>query len=249
MSKSSKQVWVLAIILALSFLLIMSLKFSKDINNKMKELELNYTALQDSLKVVVNEDSSKTARILSFETQSEKDFLRIKSQEADIIRLQELVKKYKGKLTAGSTATVISTETGVDIKNPTSIGNVDTVYRDSFIYLYPEYKSEINLDNWITGTSIANKDTTKLKLKVINDYDVVLSDTRTNIFKKYQPYAEITSHNPYTDIKTVRTYKVSAPKQKFLGVGLHAGYGVVLKPTPILAPVVSVGLNLNIFEF
>lgn len=249
MKNTSKQGWRFALMISVVLAVLFLIYNNIHLREKLEESNNNIEALTDTLSVTRNKDSSQTARIMAFETQSAKDFLKIQSQEADIIRLQNLIRNNKSMMKPGASATVLSTETNVNTKTPTIVYSRDTIYQDNLVYLYPEYKSEINLSNWITGTSISNKDTTTLNLKVRNDYDVVIGDDRDHIFQKYKPYAEVTSHNPYTDIKTVRTHRVSVPAPKMMGVGVHIGYGMTLQQRPVWTPVISVGVNFNLFEF
>lgn len=242
-----KKIKIEHIIVAIILLLLLSgvtiFLNNNSLKGKLKERDTIIEALTDSLKIQRNKDSSMTARILAFEAQSTKDFLKIKSQEEDITRLQALVQKYKNDLKKSGSATVIGSETDVDDSSPTIITRVDTLYKDSLIYLYPEYKSNINLQGWVVGTSIANKDTTKLNIKIKNEYDVVIGRNNKKL------YAEVTSHNPHTTINTVRTYSVKAPPAKKFGLGVHLGYGVGFTPLPTLTPVASIGINYNIIEF
>lgn len=244
MKKQTKQAWGIAAILTILALAILLYISNRNLQDDLRDSQANIEALTDSLTVMRNKDSSQTAIILAFQSNSSKDFLKIKSQDETIIRLQNLVRKYESKLKkTGTSATVISTNTNVNSSTPTSVTEKDTVIIDSLIYVYPEYTSNINMGGWITGTGISNKDTTRLNLQIRNDYDVVIG-VRNN---KY--YADVTSHNPYTDIKTVRTYVTSPSKPKKLGLGINAGYGITINQKLSLSPYVGVGVNYNLIEF
>lgn len=246
MNKNFKFKLALGIVLVL--LLGALIIFVQDTRKENKELTNNMEALSDTLKVVRNKDSSQTATITAFETKSKEDFLKIKSKDEDIVKLQELVKDYKSKLKAGSSATRFTTETNIDEKFPTVIVRIDTVFNDTDYLTYPEYKSYINLGGWITGSSLANQDSTYLSLLIKNDYSLVVGE-EGGLFKKRKPFAEVTSLNPYSEIKTLRTYKVSVPKPKRIGIGLHVGYGLTLNQNPTLSPLIGVGINYNLIEF
>src|SRR5690606_23066170 len=193
---------VLALIVALFLYNENKMKLEREV----KEGRGLITSLQDTLKIVRNRDSSLTATISTLETDKVKDFLNLSVKDSTILELQSLVKDYKYKLKeAGSSATKLSTDTKVDIKSPTEIGKGDTVKDNSLVYIYPSYKSNFNLNNWIEGSVFANRDTTTLKLIVRNDYDVIIG-SEGGIFKKRKTFVEVTSHNPYSEIKTLRTY-------------------------------------------
>lgn len=237
--KTSLIPWILIIVGVWAY--YMNFKKTTNDSNKIQEQHNTINALADTVKTVVNEDQSKTASITAFETQREKDFLTIQSQQEEIVALQNLVRKYKSKLDEGSSATRFTSETKVNSGSKTT-----SILVDSF----PEYHSNINLDNWIVGKSRATKDSTYLSLSLRNEYDVIVGAERYGFLNtKRKPFVDVTTHNPYSEVKTLRTYRVKVPDPKRMGLGVHIGYGFQLERQLKWYPVISVGLNFNLIEF
>lgn len=237
------------LVLALIVALFVFNESNMKLNREVKEKSGLISSLQDTLKVVRNRDSSLTATISTLETDNVKQFLNLQVKDSSILALQNLVKDYKSKLReAGSSATKLTTDTKVDTKSPTQVNPRDTVKGDSLVYIYPSYKSEFNLNNWVEGTVFATRDTTTLRLIVRNDYDVIIG-SEGGLFKKRKTFVEVTSHNPYSEIKTLRTYRVSQPPPKRWGIGIQAGYGLTLSDKPILTPYIGIGVSHNLIRF
>ena len=248
MERNNKTTWIIILIGLLVGTLFLARMEVNNLHNKIETKDNLLQAINDTLKIIRNKDSSTTAKITAFETKSKQDFLKLQSNDETIKDLQLLVNKYKSKLDAGSLATKFTSNTNINTTNPTIISKTDTLYLDNKVYLYPEYKSNINMSNWITGTSIANRDSTKLNLLIKDEYDVVIGED-DGLFKKRKPFAEVTSHNPYSEVQTLRTYRVKVPEPKRMGLGLHIGYGFQLERQPKWYPLISVGVNFNLIEF
>jgi hypothetical protein len=72
-------------------------------------------------------------------------------------------------------------------------------------------------------------------------------DVFTGWDRKLKSYkAVVTSDNPHFIVSEIRSLKVEVPKPKKLGIGFQIGYGVTKQG---LSPVISVGLNYNLFTF
>lgn len=184
-------------------------------------------AYQDTLQIIRNADSSITARIQSFETDS-KTLKKLKSQDSAIKALQKIV----DNKTTG--AVVFKANTKTEVTTKTQI-----VYKDSF----PEYSSNINMNGWITGKIIANKDSIITNLLIKNDYSVSLKKDRN------KSYVEIISLNPYSDINNVRSYIQIKEKPKRIGLGVHIGYGAFIQNEVIkTTPFIGIGLNYNLIN-
>lgn len=243
-----KQGFIVVILLLFSSLMVTCNLLFKS-NKKVKQSIELVNSLSDTLKLREKEDSSQVATISLLETQSSKDFINIQTKDEEIKRLQNLVKEYKNKIPKGGTATIVTAQTSIDKTSPTIINSRDTIKVDSLVYVYPEYKSNVGLGKWITGSVIANKDSTNLNLLVDNEYDIVIGETGNFWTWNKKPFVELTNHNPYTKTKTLRTYKVSTPKKRRVGIGFFAGYGMTIQLNPVWRPVMGVALQYNIIEF
>lgn len=241
MKKISTTTWVIVVLLAIIFVLgLVTCNQSKKIDEKANFID----AMNDTLKIVRNKDSSTTASITAFRTDNYKQFLALQSKDATILRLQQVLKDNAAVVKNGGSVTTVGTSTGIHTHNPNEgITYRDTVVKDSLIYIYPEYFSRIkNLGNWFTGDITANRAGITLNLEGKDSFDIVVG------FEKNKPIVKLTSHNPYVTVTELRSIHITQPKPKRLGVSLNAGYGVIFTDNKIkLGPYVGAGLSYNLF--
>ena len=193
-------------------------------------------AMNDTLEVSINADSSKTARIDAFET-TRKTLLSLRSKDSTIKELQKLVDKNT------KSATVFKSNTNIKSNTKNTIIPKDSIFKDSLIYIYPEYRSLISMGKWVNGTAVSNKDGTVLDLQIHNEFNVAIKK------KDKKSVVEVTSMNPYSTLESVRSFTEIPKDVKRIGVGLHVGYGATLMNNEIkLAPVISIGVNYNLIN-
>jgi len=207
------------------------------VNNKRIK---NYNS---EIKKWKDKDSVNHTKTKIIESQKIKYFLELKSKDSMITKLQKVVKNYKNKISKKGNVTLFSSNSKINNKSKTNITIKDTIIKNDTVYLYPEYKSDFNLKNWVIGNTISNKDTTEINLKIKNEYSVIIGNERKNIFSKNKPFVEIINYNPYTDIKNVKTYKVSTPRTKRIGIGPYVGIGLDGKYS------IGIGVQYNIIKF
>lgn len=224
---------------------VVNVRTNRKAQAELREKTNLLEAINDTLRISKLENGGQKATILALNTQSIKDFLTIKSKDSTIVGLQKLVEIYKEQLKPGGSVTVVKGETNINAGGKTIVTVTDTVRKDSFIYVHPTYKSLIQND-WYSAHMQMSKDTSLLKLKIINDYSVVISQ------KDGVWLADVLNNNPYSSVQAMRTYRVSVPKTtpKKFGIGLQTGYGI----TPLTNPVkgtwyVGVGLSYNLIRF
>jgi hypothetical protein len=215
--------------------IILSLSTCNEYNKAKESSNLLYS-LTDSLETFRNKDSQHVAKISILETSSVKDFLALQSKDSVIQKLQATVKHNKSKLGKDGSVTVISGTTQVDGATTTTVTDGTSVTKGDTVYLYPKYDFTINqFGKWVTGNGSSTKDSTRLNIKVDNDYTVLLGYEKRKVpgklLPKTVPYVEVTNENPYTETKSMRSYKVSAPKQKNFGVMVGVGYGGYFDPS------------------
>lgn len=230
-------------LLILFLMLLAGFSFSlyRKERDKNKEKDNLKESLEAELVTWRDKDSLSHGKILILESLKTKYFLDIKSKDSTIINLQSLVKTYKKRIDKGGSATQIGSETSIDADTETEVRDRDTIYRDNKIYIYPEYKGTFNLDNWVYGTVISNKDTTTVSLKTREEFDVILGT------EKGKSYAEVISKNPYSEVKSFRTYQVKLPKPGRWGVGPSVTFG--LNPELKTEFVIGVSLTYSLFRF
>jgi len=115
--------------------------------------------------------------------------------------------------------------------------------------VYANYKSDFNIKNWVWGTVSASKDSTKVNVKFKEQIDVVIGTEKTGFLGlgKGKSFAEVTLHNPFNTVSTLRAYSTKpAPIKKF-GIGPVAAYGV--GPGFVPGVFIGIGVNWNIIKF
>lgn len=203
-------------------------------------------SLEDTVKVWRDKDSLSHAKILAIETLRVKDFLDIKTKDEEIKELQQLVKTYKDRLKNKGSVTIFDSNTNVDIKTPTK---VDTVFIDNNGEVIKKlvFKSEFNLQDWVIGTTEATEDSTSIKLKVKNEYNVIIGEESQGIFKKPKIFVEVINKNPFSETTKLRTYQVSSKPIKKFGVGPNVSYG--MSEDFQFKVFLGIGLQYNLIRF
>jgi len=200
--------------------------------SKTAQLEEQYTlneAVHDSLSTWINKDGEKLAKIQVLESNNSETFLKLQTSNQTINNLQRLVKKNKALLKKQGSASVINTETNIEVTGQTEvIGNT--------------YKSSVE-NKWYSISSLATKDTTTYKLKTFSELNLVIGLEKQGLFKKKKPYGIATDKNPYTNIKDMRIHQVSLPKQANFFIGPVGGVGITGKP------IIGIGVGYGLIKF
>lgn len=218
MNKTIKILFLIVVFLfgASLFLFI----FNQDNKNKYKEQLNLYDAITDSLKTYKVNDSLNAAKIQVMQTESEKDFLKIKNLERTNLELQNLIKNKNKEINRLNTALIHKSE---------------TVIRDTTRMFYPVGGDTIILSKSLLLDIINNKwyDATfgfrygfsYLDLKIRNQYNITIGYEGKTLFKRGTPYAEIINLNPFTYTSDMRVYQVTLPKPKRFGLSFQTGFG------------------------
>lgn len=166
------------------------------------------------------------ARILAFEVESVDALLKLKAQDSLITRLQETVRRYKGRLKSQGSVTAVQTNTTIDHHDKTNATRAGHDGR-------PVYEHHLELGGmpaWVIADIESGPDSTRLRLHVRNEYHVVLGAEREpglrGLFKRPRVHAEVVNLNPYTETTGLRAMVVTAPKPHRFGIGPQMGFGV-----------------------
>jgi ketosteroid isomerase-like protein len=228
--------WVLGTILVFS--LISNGLLIKDAYDREDVIE----GLGKELKVYRNKDGQQVARIEYLEQKDLKALLDIKTKDAQVVEMQQLVEKYRKELKKGGTATIIEGTTKVDTVTTEVIVKGDSIF--------PTYIGGIDLGEWVMARIEANRDSISLDLDIRNKYSVVFGKEKTGFLGlgKRKPFAEVTNHNPYSETSMIKTYSVTPPRPSRWGVGPLVGYGLTAgEEDPGL--ILGVGLSYHLFKF
>lgn len=237
--------WVLgALILALYLLR------GCNAETRLAEAETMNKALGDSLVTWRDKEGAFKANITLLESQSADYFTKLKAADSTVVKLQALVTKYKKQLDKKGSATVITTDAEIDISEPT------IVYRDTTKPCDPVYKTDFEImgtgkyknTKWVWGEVTATKDSTQIGMRFHEEIDVVIGQEKTGFLGlgKPKPFAEVTLHNPFNKVSTLRSFNVTPPPTRKLGIGPTVAYGVGSGFTPQVF--IGIGVTWNIIR-
>jgi hypothetical protein len=212
---------------------------------KLAEAETINKALGDSLVTWRDKEGAFKANITLLESQSADYFVKLNTADSTVVKLQALVTKYKKQLGKKGSATVITTDAEIDISEPT------VVYRDSTKPCDPVYQTDFEImgtgkyknTRWVWGVVTATKDSTQVGMRFHEEIDVVIGQEKTGFLGlgKPKPFVEVTLHNPFNKVSTLRSFNVTPPKPKRFGIGPTLSYGVGSG----FIPQVFVGIGVN----
>lgn len=239
-SKNKNNTIYIVLLTAMALILSISVKTCNNNVTTSKQQKDFINSLSDTLLTYKNKDSDNVATISILKSFSATDFAELLIKDSQIVRLQNIVKQYKGKLSSGSSVTISATRTKIYNKSIPTIVYKDTVIIDKYVYVYPEYKDSL-INKWITYRTTINKDSAKFHLEVNNEYATILG------YRNHKPYVDVINYNPYSSTTILRSYLVQQPKPKNFGIGLSAGIGVSTNLTP--KPYIGIGVQYNIVKF
>ena len=234
------------VISILLIVLILSIRKCSNYKYESKEQANLVSSLNDTIKTWKDKNNLSHSKIEVIETINPNDFIKLKSKDEDIQKLQQLVSNYKSKLKKQGSATIFETTIEIEDKVPTKVDSI--VYpKDGLIVKKPVYNSSFNLGGWVVGTTKATEDSTQVSLKVKNEYSVIIGEESQGWFKPRKPFVEVINKNPYSETDKLRTYQVQTPAVKRFGIGPFVGYGI---GSNFSAGVfVGVGLQYNLIRF
>ncbi len=209
--------------------------------NDYKELQTLQNATVSELITYKDKDGYNRGRIEALETESTKTFLAFQTQDSIIKQLQKTVEENRKYLKKQGSVTNVSTSTQVDTSSPTEVVYIPS---DSL----PTYKSKFNLDGWVYGSSVANKDSTYLNLKIKNDFSLVIGLEPQGFLGLGKPkaFSDVKLSNPYSEVQSLRTYQVTLPRPKRWNIGPSAG---VQYYDSSVKPYFGIGVTYGLIQF
>lgn len=225
-------------------------KFQSELASKTSLI----TGLTDDVSVERQKNGSLTATIRTIEGKEADMLLDINSKDETIQQLQNIIKTKDKRNNRLESALAI--QSGLVAQYRDSLTNNNIVGGEMVgDTMYPTYERSFALMNeyddkdstkWVSGLVLLGKSDFSLDLEIVNKFDVSISRTRKNIFSKWEMYADVTTHNPYSNIKTVRSFSKQKIKPKRFGVGPSIGVGWA---NGGFGAYVGIGVNFNIIEF
>lgn len=214
-------------------------------SNKQIELQEQKNLVEaatDSLKTWKDKDGKNMAKISVLETTNTKTLLEFESTNKTINELKSLVKTNRSLLKKQGSASIIKSETVIDTTASTIV-KIDSITKS------PIYESAVK-NEWYSIKSRATKDSTNYKLSTFSNLNLTIGREKQGLFKKDKPFAIANDDNPYTNIKDMRTYQVTLPKPKRIGLGVYGGYGATLTNQEVRTGwQIGIGLTYDLIQF
>ena len=246
MNKLNKTTSIVSIVLiiVLSFFIVRSRNQDKIISEKTNLIN----ALNDTVKIWKDKNGISHSKTEVIKTSSISDFLKQNVKDKETKELQNVVKENKNRLGKQGSVTKFNGIVEFETEIPTLR---DTIYipKDGLVIKKPIYNSSFDMDGWVVGSVKASEDSTKINLRIKNDYTVIVGEEKTGFLGlgKRKPFVEVTNKNPYSETTSLKTYQVENYKIKRFGVGPNISYS--LGANGQLYPTFGIGLQYNIIRF
>ena len=246
MNKLNKITSIVSIVLIiiLSFFIVRSCNQDKIISEKTNLIN----ALNDTVKIWKDKNGISHSKTEVIKTSSISDFLKQNVKDKETKELQNVVKENKNRLGKQGSVTKFNGIIEFEKEIPTLR---DTIYipKDGLVIKKPVYNSSFDMDGWVTGSVKASEDSTKINLRIKNDYTVIIGEEKTGFLGlgKRKPFVEVTNKNPYSETTSLKTYQVENYKIKRFGIGPNISYS--LGANGQLYPTFGIGLQYNIIRF
>jgi hypothetical protein len=239
--------WIIG---ALVLILIASLVKGCQAEAKLAQNDTMNQALGDSLKTWKDKEGNFKANITLLENENADYFTKWNTADSTVVKLQALVSQYKKQLAKKGSATIITTDADIQLTEPTvvtrdSIAPCDPIYETKFeIFGTGKYEKT----KWIWGVTKATKDSTQIGMRFHEEIDVVIGQEKTGFLGLGKPksFAEVTLHNPYNKVSTLRSYSTTPLPAKKFGIGPTAAYGIGSGFIPQVF--IGIGVNWNILK-
>jgi hypothetical protein len=213
---------------------------------KISQINGLNSSLSDTATFWKTKEGFHKARITVLEANTARDFINLSTKDTTIIKLQKLVNNNKQFIKKQGSITVIESETKIKTSVANIVDNNTKVYPDG---KSPIYTSQIKLGKWVTGSTIATRDSTIIDISFREEMDFVIGRKKTGFLGlgKGQPFVEATLHNPYSEIKVIRSYQPKAPANKKYHIGPTLVYGIGQNLQP--GVYIGIGFTWGIINF
>lgn len=177
-----------------------------------QEVQLFYD-LQDSIRYYKNRDNSTSAQIKLLEADKKSLGKVLAARDKSLLEL----------LKSGSTqATVFNTTTQYDTVTEVRVDTVNA----------KPYFIDNTDDRWITLRLELKNDSLYKSITLLDSISVSFKRVPQGFLKKKKSVVEVTNHNPYVKVNSLRSFNVKEKKSKslfWLGIGVGAGAVILFK--------------------
>lgn len=225
------------LLIILSILIIL---FGIIICNEKRVIDENIITPHDIL-IKRNNKNQEEAYIEVLQLKNKKQLLQLKTSDSTIIKLQELVDKYKGELNSAIILSNITSVKGSDITIITKENIINGLDTTEIISYETSWSNK-----WEEGYIKATQDSIIRDIRIKNEFEIVIGNEKRKMFKKGLYEIKIVNLNPNTYTKEIKTFQVKKENPRF-SLGIQLGYGIGLldfKPQPYL----GVGIQYNLIK-
>lgn len=200
--------------------------------NNLKDTTKMYVIANDSIITYRNRLGEEVAKTEVLTTSNAKLFTSLEFANADVRKLQDIVKRYEKANKDVSSALYIVTNTFIHFKDSikNAISGWEQPNKDS-CYKYPTYTKNFDLkDCFTTGTVELGYSKFDIQLKTSNQYEVVIGEEKDGWFKK-KSFAEITNKNKCTTTEVMKVYdKIEKPTKtgRTLLIGAGSATAIII---------------------
>jgi hypothetical protein len=246
--KDHPRIWPYLGLFVLSVAAIMLLRWGC---NEREHRLANAAAYQWAYDVIEHSKDSLTASISVIRTEREKDFLKMRTSDSLVQRLQSEVKAYRGRIASATVMVQHTTDQGA---TPTTaqLPEVDSSTAKVLSALpatsWPTYHTAWN-DRWGRGSILATRDTIYRDIRLLNEFVITTGRKRRGLFKRDELEITVTNANPNTITTDMRSYAVKERRGRF-ALSVHAGFGLqygLLHQRLDLGPQLGVGGSFIIY--
>lgn len=191
-----------------------------------KTLSHNMAAAHAEVKHLKTKDGLNQAKIQTL-VGTRKELLQFNAESnKELKRLQEIVRK-AGKTT--QSAMVMASVTAASGTGKTTITGSDILAVSDTMYIYPQYQYTDSCQ-WHVLDVTMNKDSTRFRYKVFNDYDFITRlEKQKGLFKPRVQISTITNLNPNTHTQEIRTFQSECRcrGRGWFAIGIVSGAGIM----------------------
>ena len=219
--------WKYAVMAVMAFIILTT---QIDSCQSKMEYNENIKAITSQNRTYIKEGQEHTETLI---VQMKKNqFKELEGLRGTIKELQDLVKKTPRLISATilKNETINKTTTKID-----SIISKDTVIKNDTVYIYPEYKYNVE-EEWLNGSVVSNMNNVTLDLKTRNEYDIIVQKQKfklKDMFKKKNPIMTVVNKNPNTYTTGLKTYTIDCGhhpwRDRLVSGGIGFGLGLLVK--------------------
>ena len=184
------------------------------------------TNLNQELEVISISDSTKGAQVRVLEDKNTDMILAMNATNSTMKALQDEIKRVEKKIDKGSSVSIISSGSQFNaVDSSKTIVSGISMAVDSILSKYNQYPiytrllDSTSFKGWLTGSIKIGHNFSDIRIITRDTVAVTIGYNKRaagikNWFKPKEPFAQVHSKNPYSEVTDFMAYRVSLPKPK-----------------------------------